>query len=252
MTYNVRNGGQPDRLDAIVDVITTHRPDVLALQELRGFDHAALDRLATATGMAAYLARSWSGQPVAVLIRGRGTVTAARRVRGPFHHAAAEVTAATDRGALTVIGTHLCPYSGARRLAEARSLARRVDPDRLMLVMGDLNTLDPWTDHTERLRRLPARYRSRHLRRGTVDTRAVAALADAGLVDLFRPGGQDYSAPTRLGGTEFYRMRLDYVLGTPPVAALTRDCRIISGGATETASDHYPVLAGLDLSTVDN
>jgi endonuclease/exonuclease/phosphatase family metal-dependent hydrolase len=250
MTYNIRNGGQPDRLDAVVDVITAHRPDLLALQELRGFDQAALDRLATATGMAAYLARSRSGQPVAVLVRAGGAVTAARRVRGPFQHAAAEVTVATDGGPLTVIGTHLCPYSGRWRLAEARALARRVDPDGLLLLMGDLNSLDPWTDHAERVRSLPPRYRSRHLWRGTVDTRAVAALADAGLVDLFRPGGQDHSVPTHLGGTEFARMRLDYLLGTEPLAALTRSYRIVSGGAAETASDHYPVLAEMDLTIV--
>jgi endonuclease/exonuclease/phosphatase family metal-dependent hydrolase len=250
MTYNIRDGGRPDRLDAVLDVITAHRPDLLALQELRGVDQVALDRLATATGMAAYLARSWSGQPVAVLVRGRGAVLAARRVRGPFHHAAAEVTVATDRGPLMVIGTHLCPYSGRWRLAEARALARRVDPGGLLLLMGDLNTLDPWTDHAERLRGLPARYRSRHLRRGAVDTRAVATLADAGLVDLFRPGGQDHSVPTQLDGTEFARMRLDYLLATEPLAGLARSYRIVTGGAAETASDHYPVLAELDLAIV--
>jgi len=43
-------------------------------------------------------------------------------------------------------------------------------------------------------------------------------------------------------------MRLDYILGTPGIADLTRTCRIISGGATESASDHYPVLADIDLS----
>src|SRR5438094_3603486 len=101
MTYNIRNGGRPGRLDAVLDVINAHRPDVLALQELRGFDQPALDRLATATGMAAYLARSWSAQPVAVLVREGRAVGGARRVRGPFHHAAAELCVTTDRGALT-------------------------------------------------------------------------------------------------------------------------------------------------------
>src|SRR5256714_2147207 len=139
MTSNNLAGGEPDRLDAIVDVIAGQRPDVLALQELRGFDRAALDRLATATGLAAYLARPRSGQPVAVLVRPGSRVRATRRLRGPFHHAAAEITVATDRGPLTVIGTHLNPYSSIWRLAEARALARRIDLDRLVLLMGDLN-----------------------------------------------------------------------------------------------------------------
>src|SRR6266545_4681044 len=210
LTYNIRNGAEPDRLDRVLRVVTAHHPDILALQELRHFDTDGGRRLGT-------------------------------------------VAAATKRGPLTVIGTHLNPYSGWRRRWEARWLAGRVRRERLALVMGDLNTLDPWTDHTERLRALDPQFRGRHLRRGTVDTRAVAVLAEAGLVDLFRragdPAGPDHTAPTTDGGgTEFSRMRLDYVLGTPGIAELTRDCRIISGGDAENASDHYPVLAEFDLS----
>ena len=216
MTYNILVGGQPDRLDAIVEVIAGQRPDVLALQELRGFDRAALDRLATATGLAAYLARSRSGQPVAVLVRPGSRVRATRRLRGPFHHAAAEITVATDRGPLTVIGTHFNPYSPIWRLAEARALARRIDPDRLVLLMGDLN----------------------------------GPPAIAGLVDLFRPGGPVHSVPTRFKGEEFTPARLDHILATKPLAALARGYRIVTGGTADTASDHYPVVADLDLAIV--
>ena len=256
LTYNIRNGGLPDRLDRIVEVVTAQGPDLLALQELRGFDRDLGRRMravAQATGMSPFLGRSWFGQPVAVLVREPARVLERQRVRRPFHHAAMEVTVATDRGPLTATSTHLNPYSGGRRRWEARWLAARVRRDRLMLVMGDLNTLDPWTDHTATLRELPPGFRGRHLRRGAVDSRAVAVLADAGLVDLYRqagdPAGLDYSAPTKDGGgTEFSRMRLDYILGTPGIADLTRTCRIISGGATESASDHYPVLVEIDLS----
>jgi endonuclease/exonuclease/phosphatase family metal-dependent hydrolase len=192
---------------------------------------------------------------VAVLVRNATAVTAAAWIRRPFHHAATEVTLATDHGPLTVIGTHLYPFSGGRRLWEARWLAARAGRERMVLLMGDLNSLDPWTDHTERLRALPPPYRSRHLRRtGDVDTRAIRALDGAGFVDLFGvagpgPGGLDYSAPTTHGGgAEFSRMRLDYILGTAPVARLVRSCRVVSGGEAESASDHYPVIAELDLT----
>jgi exodeoxyribonuclease III len=256
LTYNIRNGGQPDRLGRIVEVVTAQRPDLLALQELRGFDRDLGRRMravAAATGMSPFLGRSWFGQPVAVMVREPARVLDWHRVHRPFHHAAVEVTVATDRGPLTAIGTHLNPYSAGRRRWEARWLAARVRRDRLMLVMGDLNTLDPWTDHTAQLRDLAPEFRGRHLHRGTVDSRAVEVLADAGLVDLYRqagdPEGLAYTAPTTDGGgTEFSRMRLDYILGTPGVAGLTRTCRTISGGAAESASDHYPVLAELDLS----
>ncbi|HET8684492.1 MAG TPA: endonuclease/exonuclease/phosphatase family protein [Micromonosporaceae bacterium] len=256
MTYNIKTGGH-GRLDLLTRVIVKQRPDILALQELRSFErrgNGLMRRLADDIGMHPFLARSWFGQPVAVLVREPAAVTSAAPVRLPFHHAAAQVVVNTDRGRLTVIGTHLCPYSGRRRQWEARWLAARVDPAQMALLLGDLNTLDPWTDHAERLRGLPEQFRSRHVMAGAggeVDSRAIRVLAAAGLVDLYRvarAGGKDYTAPTEHGGgQEFSRMRLDYILGTPPVAALTRRVAVVSGGETEHASDHYPVVAVLDL-----
>ncbi|MEV1289563.1 endonuclease/exonuclease/phosphatase family protein [Micromonospora sp. NPDC049679] len=266
MTYNIKTGGQDRgdrrRLDQVLAVIDEQRPDVLALQELRGFGgfpgfrrDRLVDRCAMALGMTAFLAGSLIGQPVAVLIRRPGRRVSAAPIRRPFHHAAARVVVDTDRGPLAVVGTHLDPFSGRRRLREARWLAARLRHDPMALLMGDLNSLDPWSEHDERIERLAARHRSRHLMAGssaTVDTRAVATLEAAGLVDLFRQapsGSKDYTAPTEQGGgREFSGMRLDYIMATARVAALARGCRVVDGGAAEWASDHHPVVADLDLS----
>jgi exonuclease III len=84
-----------------------------------------------------------------------------------------------------------------------------------------------------------------------VDTRAVATLANAGFVDLFRrawAGKKDYTAPTRYGGgDEFSQMRVDYILATEPLARLAKQCYVSEATECETASDHYPVVAELDL-----
>ncbi|RQX59767.1 endonuclease, partial [Micromonospora chalcea] len=178
------------------------------------------------------------------------------RVRRPFHHAAARVQVATGAGPLTVLSTHLYPYSGGRRRMEADWLAaalRRTGGE-LALLAGDLNTLEPTVDHTARLAGLATPYRRRHLRRDgrTVDTRAVARLLDAGLVDLWprsggdEPGGR--TVPTRHGGAEFAGMRLDYLLATPALADRVRAVRVVRDGDADSASDHYPVLAEVDLT----
>ncbi|MFY1669848.1 endonuclease/exonuclease/phosphatase family protein [Plantactinospora sp. WMMB334] len=282
MTYNIKNGGwdgaDPARLDRLLRVVAEQRPDVLALQELRGFrrDRRRLDEVARRLGMRAHLAGGWFGQPVAILVRPPVEVETAAPVRRPFHHGAQRVVLGTDRGPLTVLGTHLHPYSGRRRLREAGWLVgaagrggpdRRRLPDRLVLLMGDLNSLDPGGRHAERVARLPAAYRGRHLLPDgrTVDTRAIAALHRAGFVDLFRsvgeggsgageraagqPGGEPpKTVPTSGGGgVEFTDMRLDYLFGTPPLARLAHEPRVVTGGAAETASDHYPLVADLDL-----
>ncbi|WP_167666517.1 endonuclease/exonuclease/phosphatase family protein [Micromonospora narathiwatensis] len=260
MTWNILTGGRDrdgtDRWDRIVAVVAAQRPDLLAVQELRGLDRGGrLAELAGRLGMTPHLARSWFGQPVAVLVRAPLRALRSGRVRRPFHHATAQVQVATGAGPLTVFSTHLNPYSGGQRRMEADWLAVAVGRTggRLALLAGDLNTLDPAVDHTARLAGLPTLYRRRHLRRDgrTVDTRAVSRLLDAGLVDLwpYTGGGEPDgpTVPTRYGGAEFAPTRLDYLLATPEVAAVTRAVRVVRGGGADTASDHYPVVADLAL-----
>ncbi|GIF78080.1 endonuclease/exonuclease/phosphatase family protein [Asanoa siamensis] len=265
MTYNIKTGGydgsRGTRLEEIAEVIGTALPDVVALQELRGDSGTWL---AKRLNMRMVRARSSWGQPVAVLTNPDWTVLAAGPVARPFHHAAARVVVATLGGPLTVISAHLHPHWGWRRLHEARWLVNAVGRTRLALVMGDLNTLDPWTDHQDRLRALPRQYRARHLRWrpptskpsdrdvgkvARVDTRAIAALDAAGMVDLFRAVGEGApeTAPTALGGAEFSGMRLDYLFATPALAEHVRSCRILRTAHADRASDHYPVVAEINI-----
>jgi exodeoxyribonuclease-3 len=272
MTWNIRTGGG-DRLDAVIRLIRREAPDVLALQELRGFDRSGARRmhdLAHAVAMTAHLAPSVRGQPVAVLVRPPGRIVATASARIRLHHAAAAVTVPTDGGPLTVVSTHLHPTSPRRRGREARWLAAHYGPaperfghgqgwtsavadrvQRLVVLAGDLNALDPWSDHTDRMARLPERYRTRHLRPGGgVDTATVAAFDAAGLTDLWRVAGagEGLTAPTTEGGgAEFSGMRLDYLLGSPPVARIATGGRVVTGDEAEYASDHYPVTMELDL-----
>ncbi|MFC3505368.1 endonuclease/exonuclease/phosphatase family protein [Micromonospora krabiensis] len=258
MTWNIRTGGRDrggaDRRAAVAEVVAAQQPDVLALQELRGFDERVLADFSAPLGLRPHLARSCLGQPVAVLVRPPLRTLRAGPLRRPFHHAAARVVLATDAGPLTVLGTHLNPYSGGWRRVEVDWLARAVRraPGPLTLLGGDLNSLDPGTDHSARLDGLPPAYRRRHQRRDgrTVDTRAVAVLLDAGLVDLHRAANgpdEGLTVPTRHGGAEFSGMRLDYLLGTPALAERLLGCRVVRGGTAEFASDHYPLVADVDL-----
>jgi exodeoxyribonuclease-3 len=138
-------------------------------------------------------------------------------------------------------------------MREARWLAARyASRKRLVVLAGDLNSLDPGTDHADELARLPEPYRRRHLdAAGLVDTRAIAAFADGGLADLWTVAGRgagETAPTTEGGGPEFSGMRLDYVLASAPVAARTRSLHVVRGGAAEHASDHYPLAAELDLA----
>ncbi|WP_433058951.1 endonuclease/exonuclease/phosphatase family protein [Dactylosporangium sp. CS-033363] len=240
MTYNIKHGGG-DRLDAIGRVIAGRAPDVVALQELRGEPD-----LGAVTGMRQFVAPSWRGQAVGLLVARHLRVLGAGRVRRPFFHAAAWVRVATPAGPLTLVSAHLFPYRGDVRRIEAGWLAGFLRRQGEGVLLGDLNTLDPWSEHGEQLRELPPRYRRRHLDRGRPDVRATALLARRGLVDVFRRcgTGRPWTVPTTAGGGhEFTRLRLDYLWATPETAARFTDCRVVTGGEAESGSDHYPLVA---------
>jgi exodeoxyribonuclease-3 len=211
-----------------------------------------MHEVAEALGMTAHLAPSVFGQPVAILARPPLELTRTRSVRWQLHHAAAVAVVGTSRGPLTVVSTHLNPFSPYRRFREARWLsARYASGKNLVLLAGDLNALDPGTDHTDELAALRGVYQRRHRAPdGTADTRAMTAFAEAGFADLWTlaGSGDGRTAPTTQGGgAEFSGMRLDYVLASPSAAPLAHDMRVVRGGETEFASDHYPVTANLDL-----
>ncbi len=236
MTWNLRNGGG-DRLPAIAAVIARERPDVLTVQELRGFPRAAFGRSA---GMTGYVAPSVFGQAVGVFVRPPLTITGRSAVRWRLHHAAAAVTLRTDGGSLTVVSTHLNPYAPERRRREAVWLAARYARRGPVVLAGDLNSLS--VDGP-----VPAAYRRRHLRPdGTVDTRAMAAFAAGGLADAWPEAGEGdgQTVPTGLGGAEFGPMRLDYVLLGGGLHASS--ARVVRDDPL--ASDHYPVVVSVAVS----
>jgi exodeoxyribonuclease-3 len=254
MTWNIKNGGER-RLGAIASVIDREYPHILALQELRGFGTFGGRRmaaLAETVGMTPHLSRSAFGQPVAILVRPPLRMARRAAVRYRLHHAAAVAVVPTARGPLSVVSTHLNPFSPYRRMREARWLAARYGRGRRPVVLaGDLNSLDPGSDHADELARLRPLDRRRHTDPGgAADTRAMAAFAAAGFIDLWRTvgTGDGRTAPTSLGGgDEFSGMRLDYVLATAPVAEYARAGHVARGGPAEHASDHYPVVVDFEI-----
>jgi exodeoxyribonuclease-3 len=254
LTWNVKTGGSGGRRDALVALLQRERPDLLTLQELRGFPGRRMREVAGALGMTPFLAPSVFGQAVAVLVRPPLRIVGWSAVRWRLHHAAAAVRVPTTAGTLTVVSTHLNPMSPYRRMREARFLAARYRPGKgPVLLAGDLNGLDPGTDHTARLAGLSGPYARRHRAAdGTADTRAIAAFQEAGFVDLWPKVGEGdgLTVPTtRGGGHEFASvgMRLDYLLASAPVAARAGAARVLRGDEAEYASDHYPVTVDLDL-----
>ncbi|HWO14116.1 MAG TPA: endonuclease/exonuclease/phosphatase family protein [Polyangiaceae bacterium] len=255
MTYNILTGGRDSggesRLGTIVDVIRSVAPDVLLLEECNGFE---LDGLRTLyqieheLGMRSVLATADSGFHVALFLR-RGRLLETRCLRREVHHAVLAATLELDGVVLGVIGAHLCPFGGDARLLEVQHIMRFLR-ERDVFVLGDLNGLSPHDATRYQPQRWLPRRRARHVMAdGTLDTRALAALEGAELVDVFHASGNSAAtALTHLGvGWEDYQARIDYILASPAAAQRVERAERVDGERVEAASDHYPLFVDVRL-----
>jgi endonuclease/exonuclease/phosphatase family metal-dependent hydrolase len=254
MSFNILDGAVgygpstgSGRWEAIVDIVSQERPDVLVLCECNGFDSdgsARLYQMEQRTGLRGNLALAATGYHVGIFARNARWIYA-KPLLG-FYHAALRVKLEIAGEPLTVVGAHLCPFSAQLRLGEAEILAYDAKPDERVLLMGDLNALSPLDDTGEALNAMSPQRRARH--RGTsgqADTRALEALMAAGFVDLAdRLGTREYTYPTALREElSKPRVRIDYALATAPLAERATQFSVIRGPTAERASDHYAVVA---------
>jgi exodeoxyribonuclease III len=256
MTYNLLTGGRDAsgdaRLGSISETIRAVAPDVLVLNECNGFEqegYRTLYRLEAELGMRGVLAQAHSGFHVALFIR-RGRLLETRFLNREVHHAVLSATLELDGTVLRVVGAHLNPFGGDARLLEVQHLMRYLREDHVF-ILGDLNALSPHDIGAYQPERWLPRRRARHVlaESGRLDTRAIAALESAELVDVFlQRGAAEPTALTRLGADfEAYQVRIDYVFATPQAAERVTRAERVNGALVEAASDHYPLYVDVAL-----
>lgn len=255
MTYNILRGGKDGessaRLEQVCTLIRQVAPDVLVLNECNDFERdgfRTFHLLERELGMRGLFAPASSGYHVALYLRGAQPVEV-HLLERELHHCAiaARLTAAGQQ--YTIVGTHLCPFSGEARVTEAQHLSRFFGAEPLFL-LGDLNSLSPQDAPGLQLDGWLPRRRVRHqLAGGGADTRAIAAIEACGLVDVLHAAGSAAStALTRsCPGWQDYQVRLDYVFASAAAAAGVKRAERVDGALAETASDHYPLFVDVEL-----
>jgi len=263
LTYNTlfggRDGADDRRALAQWELIQTLAPDVLLMQEAKGFDLAGgalLHQWEARIGMRGFLAVApRTGQNVAIFIREPLKPLSFHVDAVNFHHALATLSVGMpgDDRPLTLISAHLCPAGAVVRRREAAYLAVQAGTESLTLLTGDFNSASPHDDEPEGFDALPAHHRARYVAddlRGA-DRTVLAHLESAGWVDVGHAlgGSQVPTVPTRgFTGTEFAVMRCDYVLASRALARFAVAYDVVRTPATDTASDHYPVLATFEVT----
>lgn len=242
LSYNIKRGGA-GREERLAAVISACRPDVVVLQEARV--PAVVERVAAAAGMA-----QWGSQKGDSL----GFMSAQPMKHVEWHHPRysrhAFLELAPTVAPIRVFGVHLSAVHAAwterHRAIELRALLAGIKQHQsgFHVLAGDFNTLAP--GDVLDIRKLPHRLKALvWLSGGKIRWRTIQIVLDAGYVDGFRalhPEDVGHTFPTWAP-----HVRLDYVFLPSGNAGHLRSCQIVMSSDAKDASDHYPLLAELDV-----
>jgi endonuclease/exonuclease/phosphatase family metal-dependent hydrolase len=243
LSYNIRRGGA-GRVERLAAVIRRCEPDLVVLQEATKPD--AVNALAERAGMAQWGSRA--GASLGFLSR-RPVAHHEWYKPRVSRHAFLEIVPFGTEG--RVFGVHLSAVHAAwterRRQYELRALLAAIARHQHgpHLLVGDFNTLAP--GEILDVRQLPRRLRALvWLSGGRIRWRTIQAILDGGYLDGFRTLHPDVAGHTF--PTWSPHVRLDYAFVPTGFANRLRACEVVNGPGTTEASDHFPLLAEVDLS----
>jgi len=243
LSYNIRFGGA-GREDQLARVIRESEPDLVILQEAT--KPRVVERLAQATGMNFWAARP--GHSLGFISRVEVTHHEWHAIRGSRRTFLEILLAGTE---VRVFGLHLSAihsnWTERRRVRELRALLARIKQHQngLHVLLGDFNTLAPGELLDMRL--LPLRLRPFvWLSGGYIRWETVQIMLDAGYLDGYRilhPDDKGFTFPTWNP-----HVRLDYMFLPARFADRLKGCQVRDEDlAAASASDHFPLLAELDI-----
>jgi exodeoxyribonuclease-3 len=243
LTYNVRYGGV-GRERALATVVQACDPDIVVLQEATRPDVTA--RVAAACGMRTFGSRR--GHSLGFMSRIPIAEHHWHQPRGS-RHAFLEIVPAGIR--CRMFGVHLSAVHAAwterRRVRELRALMAGIRQHQhgFHVLVGDFNTLAP--GELLDIAHLPYRLRALvWLSGGRIRWRTIQEILDARYADGFRslhPSDAGLTFPTWNP-----HVRLDYVFVPGLHLPRLKACRVVTDPPTREASDHYPLLAEIDVS----
>ncbi len=265
MTYNVLTGldwnQDSTRGTELIKWVKKHNPDVLALEEMNGFNSEQF----------AILARKWGhdysaivkndGYPVAITSN-KPIEVKERLLEGLWHGMLHVKTHDID-----FFVVHLSPADWKFRKKEADIICKRIEETALgtenYIVLGDFNAHSPVD--AEFNRKYPyqlERYRKgdssgnkyKNLQNGEYDYSVLSTFLSLSLIDVadrFVEWDQRSTCPTPLNVPRWLtyeemdktKHRIDFILASPDLAKKCTGAWIFNGLENYYLSDHYPVMA---------
>jgi exodeoxyribonuclease-3 len=243
LSYNIRFGGR-GREARLAEVIKAVAPDLVVFQEAS--DPRVVAELARITNMPFWAARP--DYSIGYISRTEIAHHEWHRPEGAKHSFLEIVLAGSNA---RVFGLHLkarfSKWSESRRAYEIRALLEGIKQHQhgFHVLVGDFNTLAP--GELLDVKRMPNWIRALVWLSGRdIQRETIQIMLDARYVDGYRhlyPHDKGYTFPVWDS-----HLRLDYIFLPAQFAGQLKSCRVINDLAeVARASDHYPLLAELEL-----
>lgn len=267
ISYNIWNGfeqrSDAARHAAFIDWMQQQDADVVALQELCGYDVDTLRQDAAQWGHDHAEIVKTGGYPVG--ITAREPITVRERLLDGLWHGMLHA----EVGGCEFFVVHLSPADVATRHREALTITRRVRAleGGPYLLLGDFNAHSPVdTDIDQGRPDLLEKYRRRdrdsdghlNLCLGEFDYSVLSTFLGLPAIDVVAArveprrrfsfpapalvGKYDHTPETIVASQE----RIDFILASPDLAARCTAAVIVNDGAADAISDHFPVIADFD------
>jgi endonuclease/exonuclease/phosphatase family metal-dependent hydrolase len=245
LSYNIRFGGRR-RERELAAVIRSVAPDLVVFQE--AIDPEVIRRLSAATELPFWAARREHSI---------GYISRLETNHHEWHYPAGAKHSFLEivlKGSeARIFGLHLSSmfskWGERRRVREIRSLLRSIERHQngFHVLVGDFNTLA--VGEVLDVRRMPAWIRGLVWLSGRdIQRETIQLMTDSGYTDGYRllhPADKGYTFPVWDP-----HLRLDYVFVPAGFASRLIDCEVMDrSDAAVKASDHFPLLANLDLSS---
>ncbi|WP_117882958.1 endonuclease/exonuclease/phosphatase family protein [Aureibaculum luteum] len=262
MTYNIWNGFDSGkdtiRKENWINWIKSENPDVLALQELCGYDQEKLKKDALKWGHQYVQILKSEGYPVG-LTSNKPIILKERNIDNFWHGFLHCQIYGID-----FFVVHLSPADADFRLKEARIIADKIKKQKSdkFIILGDFNAHSPFDEELlKRNKSLQQQYLNdknesnySNLRLGEFDYSVISTFLAVPAIDVsknFIEINNRYTFPTPalIGiyqtATEVIqnKQRIDYILTSPIISKSCKNVTIFNKGKPESLSDHYPIMA---------
>lgn len=268
MSYNIWNGfdwGKDNaRREKCVDWIKSKKPDVVALQELCGYDEQMLKEDAQNWGHQYVQLLKTEGYPTA--LTSNRPIQLKERKLDDFWHGVLHC----ETYGIDFYVVHLSPADAKFRLTEAQRITKSIQESQSdnYVILGDFNATSPFDayvleqNHTLREKYKPktADDKYSNLVNGNFDYAVIGQFLACPAVDValnkFDLVNKGYTFPTtaltgKYNNTEKSiienRVRIDYILASPKLGTTCMDFKIFNQQETQGLSDHYPLMAEFKL-----